>query len=62
MAKVKLLLADKNEIFCEGLAKLMEREPVAADDLERLIRELFLNAKANNKESGDARELGADCG
>ncbi len=27
MAKLKLLLADKNEIFCEGLAKLMEREP-----------------------------------
>ncbi len=27
MAKLKLLLADKNEIFCEGLAKLMGREP-----------------------------------
>ena len=27
VTKVKLLLADKSEIFCEGLAKLMEREP-----------------------------------
>ena len=27
MAKLKLLLADKHEIFCVGLAKLMEREP-----------------------------------
>ncbi len=27
MAKVKLLLADKSEIFCEGLAKLLEHEP-----------------------------------
>ena len=25
--KVKLLLADKNEIFCEGLEKLLEHEP-----------------------------------
>jgi len=25
--KIKLLLADKSEIFCEGLAKLLEREP-----------------------------------
>ena len=27
MAIIKLLLADKNVIFCEGLAKLLEREP-----------------------------------
>jgi len=27
VAKVKLLLADKNEIFCQGLAKLLERQP-----------------------------------
>jgi DNA-binding NarL/FixJ family response regulator len=27
MAKIKVVLADKNLIFCEGLAKLLEREP-----------------------------------
>ena len=27
VTKVKLLLADKNEIFCEGLAKLVKRQP-----------------------------------
>jgi len=27
MKEIKLLLADKSEIFCEGLARLVEREP-----------------------------------
>lgn len=27
MARIKVVLADKNLIFCEGLAKLLEREP-----------------------------------